>query len=79
MECMFKGQTVRCNRRKFDRIFCIKQRSACCEKSFCKKRNRRFWEITTDPKQCPKIQLGMMTEMTGLNYKDVGNLYGCET
>jgi len=32
---------------------------------------------TRHHQHCPSTQPGMMTEMTGLNYKDVGNLYGC--
>ncbi len=58
---------------------------------FGKKRSRRFWtsvageaspgklsEITTDPETMPENSTWyVMTEIPDLNYKDVGNLYGC--
>jgi len=62
-----KGQTVRCNQwRKFDRFLAIKTRSAYVKRNhFGKKRNRRFWEITTDPKTMPENSTWyVMTEMT---------------
>ena len=35
-------------------------------------------EITTDPETLPENSTWyVMTEIPGLNYKDVGNLYGC--
>lgn len=76
-----KGQTVRCNRwRKFDRTFSNGNQEVryVREIIFGKKRNRRFWEITTDPETMPENSTWyVMTEISGLNYKDVGNLYGC--
>ncbi len=76
-----KGQTVRCNQwRKFDRIFSDGTQEAryVREIIFGKKRSRRFWEITTDPETMPANSTWyVMTEIPGLNYKDVGNLYGC--
>jgi SRSO17 transposase len=76
-----KGQAVRCNRwRKFDRTFSngTQEVRYVREIIFGKKRNRRFWEITTDPKTMPENSTDyVMTEVPGLNYKDVGNLYGC--
>ena len=76
-----KGQTVRCNRwRKFDRIFSDQTQEIryVREIIFGKKRSRRFWEITTDPETLPENSKEyVMTEIPGLNYKDVGNLYGC--
>lgn len=76
-----KGQTVRCNRwRKFDRIFSDKTQEVryVREIIFGKKRSRRFWEITTDPETMPKNSTWyVMTEIPGLKYQDVGNLYGC--
>jgi len=75
-----KGQTVRCNRwRKFDRIFSdgTPEVRYVREIIFGKKRSRRFWEITTDPETMPENSTWyVMTEIPGLNYKDVGNLYG---
>jgi len=75
------GQTVRCNRwRKFDRIFSDKTQEVryVREIIFGKKRSRRFWEITTDPETMPENSTWyVMTEIPGLKYKDVGNLYGC--
>lgn len=76
-----KGQTVRCNRwRKFDRTFSDKTQEVryVREIIFGKKRSRRFWEVTTDPETMPENSTWyVMTEIPGLNYKDVGNLYGC--
>jgi SRSO17 transposase len=43
-----------------------------------KKRSRRFWEITTDAETMPDNSTWyVMTEIPGLKYQDVGNLYGC--
>ena len=76
-----KGQTVRCNRwRRFDRTFSdgTQEVRHVREIIFGKKRSRRFWEITTDPETMPENSTWyVMTEIPGLNYKDVGNLYGC--
>jgi SRSO17 transposase len=76
-----KGQTVRCNRwRKFERSFSDQTQEVryVREIIFGKKRSRRFWEITTDPETMPENSTWyVMTEIPGLNYKDVGNLYGC--
>ena len=45
---------------------------------FGQKRSRRFWEITTDPETMPENSTWyVMTEIPGLKYQDVGNLYGC--
>ncbi len=75
------GQAVRCNRwRKFDRTFSDKTQEVryVREIIFGKKRSRRFWEITTDPETMPENSTWyVMTEIPGLKYKDVGNLYGC--
>lgn len=52
--------------------------SAIVSRSTLRKRNHRFWEITTDPETMPENSKEyVMTEIPGLNYKDVGNLYGC--
>jgi len=78
MEWLPKGQTVRCNQwRKFDRIFSDQTQEVLVRNHFVR-REIRFWEITTDPETMPENSTWyVMTEMTGLNYKDVGNLYGC--
>jgi SRSO17 transposase len=74
-------QTVRCNRwRKFDRIFSDKTQEVRYVRKiiFGKKRSRRFWEITTDPETMPQNSTWyVMTEIYGVKYQDVGNLYGC--
>jgi SRSO17 transposase len=76
-----KRQTVRCNRwRKFNRTFSdgTQEVRYVREIIFGKKRSRRFWEITTEPETMPDNSTWyVMTEIPGLNYKDVGNLYGC--
>jgi len=44
---------------------------------FGKKRNRRFGRLRQTKTMPENSTWYVMTEMTGLNYKDVGNLYGC--
>jgi len=66
--------------RKFDRTFSdgTQEVRYVREIIFGKKRSRRFWEITTEPETMPENSTWyVMTEIPGLNYKDVGNLYGC--
>jgi SRSO17 transposase len=42
-----------------------------------KRRERRYWEITTNPETLPKNETwSVMTKMTGVKYHQVGNLYG---
>lgn len=76
-----RGQRVRCNRwRKFDRTFSdgIKEVRYVREVVFGKKGSRRYWEITTDTETLPENSTWyVMTEIPGVKYKDVGNLYGC--
>jgi SRSO17 transposase len=82
MECgCLKGKRFAATElRKFDRTFSDKTQEVryVREIIFGKKRSRRFWEITTDPQTMPENSTWyVMTEVPGLNYKDVGNLYGC--
>ncbi len=66
--------------RKFDRAFSdgTQQVRYLREIIFGKKRSRRFWEVTTEPETMPDNSTWyVMTEIPGLNYKDVGNLSGC--
>jgi SRSO17 transposase len=66
--------------RKFNRTFSDQTQEVRMlrEIIFGKKRSRRFWEITIDPETMPENSTWyVMTEIPKLNYKDVGNLYGC--
>lgn len=76
-----QGQRVRANKwRKFDRAFTdgTKEVRYVREIIFGKKRNRRYWEITTDTETLPSNSTWyVMTEIPELKYKHVGNLYGC--
>ncbi len=76
-----KGQRVRCNRwRKFDRTFSdgTKEVRYVREIIFGKKGSRRYWDITTDTETLPDNSTWyVMTEITDIKYKDVGNLYEC--
>ncbi len=78
---MPREQTVRCNKwRKFDRIFSdgTKEIRYVREIIFGKKSDRRYWEVTTNPETRPENSTWyVMTEIPNVNYKDVGNLYGC--
>jgi len=50
----------------------------CKRNHFWQKEKSQIWEITTDPETMPANSTWyVMTEIPGLNYKDVGNLYGC--
>ncbi len=60
--------------RKFDRTFSdgTQEVRHVREIIFGKKRSRRFWEITIDPETMPENSTWyVMTEIPGLNYKDV--------
>ncbi len=78
---MPREQTVRCNKwRKFDRNFSdgTKEIRYVREIIFGKKSYRRYWEVTTNPETRPENSTWyVMTEIPNVNYKDVGNLYGC--
>ena len=74
------GQRLRYNRwRAFERIFSNgkKEKRYIREIIFGKRRKIQYWHITTDPVMLPENSTGyVMTKIAGLNYKQVGNLYG---
>lgn len=74
------GQRLRYNRwRAFERVFSNgkKEKRYIREIIFGKRRKIQYWHITTDPVTLPENSTGyVMTKIAGLNYKQVGNLYG---
>ena len=74
------GQRLRYNRwRAFERVFSNgkKEKRYIREIIFGKRRKIQYWHITTDPVTLPENSTGyVMTKVAGLNYKQVGNLYG---
>jgi len=73
-------QRVRYNKwRKFDRIFADgkKQVRYIREVIYGKRRQRQYWEITTNPETLPKNETWfVMTKLADIKYHQVGNLYG---
>jgi len=73
-------QRMRYNQgRKFDRIFADvkKQIRYIREVIYGKRRERRYWEITTNPETLPKNETWyVMTKIADVKYHQVGNLYG---
>ncbi len=73
-------QRIRYNKwRKFDRIFADgkKQVRYIREVIYGKRRQRQYWEITTNPETLPKNETwSVMTNITDVKYHQVGNLYG---
>jgi SRSO17 transposase len=73
-------QKIRYNKwRKFDRIFADgkKQVRYIREVIYGKRRERQYWEITTNPQTLPANETwSVMTKMAGVKYHQVGNLYG---
>jgi len=73
-------QRIRYNKwRKFDRIFIDgkKQVRYIREVIYGKRRERQYWEITTNPETLPKNETwSVMTKIAGVKYHQVGNLYG---
>jgi SRSO17 transposase len=73
-------QRIRYNKwRKFDRIFADwkKQVRYIREVIYGKRRQRQYWEITTNPETLPKNETwSVMTKITDVKYHQVGNLYG---
>lgn len=75
-----KGQYVRCNRwRAYVRTFS----DDSCQKRYIreiiygKRREVRFWQLTTDPDTLPAASTWMvMTHVEDITYKQVGDLYG---
>lgn len=73
-------QKIRYNKwRKFDRIFADgkKQVRYIREVIYGKRRERQYWEITTNPQTLPPNETwSVMTKMAGVKYHQVGNFYG---
>ena len=75
-----QGQKVRHNRwRPYERIFSDgrTQKRYIQEIIFGQRRQIQYWQVTTDPKTLPKNSTWLiMTKVTKIKYKEVGNLYG---
>jgi SRSO17 transposase len=75
-----QDQTVRQNRwRTFDRIFSdsSKQTRYIREIVFGRRREVQYWLITTDPDKLPENSTwDVMTKISGVKFKEVGNIYG---
>lgn len=74
------GQKVRANKwKKFERVFStgeIEERYIR-EIIFGKKREIRYWKVTTNTETLPKNSTWyIMTKIANIKYKEVGNLYG---
>ncbi|MDJ0726407.1 MAG: IS701 family transposase [Prochloraceae cyanobacterium] len=78
-----KGQNVRHNKwRKFERIFSNKETETryIREIIFGKRRPRQYWQITTDSETLPDSSTWyVMSNIPGVKYNEVGNLYGLRT
>lgn len=76
-------QSVRANQwKKFDRFFSdgTQEVRFIREWIFGKRREKRYWEITTDKETLPENSTWyVMTHIPGLNYRDIGNFYGDRT
>ena len=77
------GQPVRYNKwRKFERVFSEgrKELRYIREIIFGKKRAVQYWQITTDIDKLPENSTWwIMTKIPGVNYSQVGNVYGLRT
>jgi SRSO17 transposase len=75
-----QGQKVRHNRwRAYERIFSDEttEKRYIQEIIFGQRRQIQYWQVTTDPKTLPKNSTWLiMTKVSGIKYKEVGNLYG---
>ncbi|MBD1905108.1 IS701 family transposase [Trichocoleus sp. FACHB-6] len=75
-----QDQTVRQNRwRTFDRVFSdgSQQTRYIREIVFGRRREVQYWLITTDPNKLPGNSTWyVMTKITGVKFKEVGNIYG---
>ncbi len=75
-----QGQKVRYNRwRPYNRIFSDGQQEKryIREIIFGKRREVQYWQVTTDPETLPPNSTWfIMTKVSGIKYKEVGNLYG---
>jgi SRSO17 transposase len=80
---MASGQKVRRNQWKcFERIHCDgeKEKRYIREIIFGRKRETRYWEITTDKEKLPEETTWyVMTKYPEITYRQVGNLYGLRT
>jgi SRSO17 transposase len=78
-----KGQSIRYNKwRKFNRVFSNGNQEVryIREVIFGKRRDLRYWEITTDPEKLPENSTGfLMTDVRDIKYSEVGNFYGLRT
>ncbi len=76
-------QKVRANRwRKFERVFTDgnKQVRYIREIIFGKRRSQQFWQVTTDIEKLPSNSTWyLMTQVPGIRYQEVGNIYGIRT
>ena len=77
------GQRVRYNKwRKFERVFSNgkKELRYIREIIFGKKRSVQYWQITTDIDKLPENSTWwIMTQIPGVKYSQVGNVYGLRT
>ncbi len=75
-----KDQRVRANKwRSYNRIFSDGRREKryIREIIYGKRRSIQYWQVTTDPETLPANSSGfIMTQVPGIKYKQVGNLYG---
>ena len=75
-----QGARVRTNHwRRFQRRFAdgTSETRYIREIIFGKRGQRRYWQITTDPETLPANSTwDVMTRVAGIDYKEVGNLYG---
>jgi SRSO17 transposase len=78
-----KGQSISYNKwRKFNRVFSNGNQEVryIREVIFGKRRDLRYWEITTDPEKLPENSTGfLMTDVRDIKYSEVGNFYGLRT
>lgn len=76
-------QKVRANKwRKFERVFADgeKQVRYIREIIFGFRRSQQFWQVTTDAEKLPSNSTWyLMTQVPGIKYQEVGNIYGIRT
>lgn len=78
-----KGQRVRANKwRKFNRVLSNGKTEIryIREIVYGKRHWKRYWEVTTDKETLPEDSTYyLMSEIEGVKYKEIGNLYGLRT
>lgn len=78
-----KGQSIRYNKwRKFNRVFSNVNQEVryIREVIFGKRRDIRYWQITTDIEKLPENSTWfLMTNVTDIKYSEIGNIYGLRT